>query len=93
MDEFMESTKKAGHTRELKRLSDNHETFTDAMGGLLLAPVDLSRPDLRVLDVAGADGTLVLPFLFTVSKKPGEINSAPCGWLVPRDFPFQLMRD
>ena len=69
MDEFLESTKKAGHTRELKRLSDNHEMFKDAMGGLLLAPVDLSKPDLRVLDVASADGTFLLPFLSTVSTK------------------------
>jgi hypothetical protein len=40
MDNFMETTKQAGHVRELKRLADNHEVFKDAMGGLLLAPVD-----------------------------------------------------
>lgn len=53
----METTKQAGHARELKRLADNHEVFKDAMGGLLLAPVDLSKPGLRILDSATADGT------------------------------------
>jgi gliotoxin biosynthesis N-methyltransferase len=57
MDNLMETTKQAGHVRELKRLADNHEVFKDAMGGLLLAPVDFSKPGLRILDSATADGT------------------------------------
>jgi hypothetical protein len=57
MEKFLETTKQAGHARELKRLSDNHEVFKDAMGGLLLAPVNLSKPGLRILDSATADGT------------------------------------
>jgi hypothetical protein len=57
MEKFMETTKQAGHARELKRLRDNHEVFKDAMGGLLLAPVDLSKPGTRILDSATADGT------------------------------------
>ena len=61
MDKFMETTKQAGHTRELQRLSDNHAVFKDAMGGLLFAPVDLSKPGLRVLDSATADGTFCFP--------------------------------
>ena len=53
----METTKQEGHTKELKRLHDNHEVFTAAMGSLLLAPIDLSKPGLRILDSATADGT------------------------------------
>ena len=53
----MQTTKKAGHEAEIKRLSDNHEVVRDAMGGLLLAPVDLSKPGLKIYDSATADGT------------------------------------
>lgn len=52
----MQTTKEAGHKDEIDRLSDNHAVFTDAMDGLFMAPVDLSRPGLRILDSATADG-------------------------------------
>lgn len=52
----MQTTKKAGHEDELKRLSDNHEVITNAMGGLFMAPVDLTKPGIRILDSATADG-------------------------------------
>ncbi|EON65501.1 hypothetical protein W97_04739 [Coniosporium apollinis CBS 100218] len=42
---------------EVKRLSKMHEILKDAMGGLLLVPVELSAAPLRVLDSATADGT------------------------------------
>jgi hypothetical protein len=57
MDKYRESTKEAGDAKELKRLTDNHEVIKDAMGGLIWAPVDLSKPGLRILDCATADGT------------------------------------
>jgi hypothetical protein len=70
MDKYRESTKQAGYARELKRLADNHEVIKDAMGGLILAPVDLSKPGLRILDCATADGisprTRVDPFSCSV---------------------------
>ena len=44
MDEFLQTTKEAGHGVEIKRLSDNHEVITDAMGGLLMALIDLLKP-------------------------------------------------
>jgi hypothetical protein len=31
MEEFMQSTKSAGHIAELERLANNHEVYTDAM--------------------------------------------------------------
>ena len=34
MEKFMETTKQAGHAKELKRLKDSHEVFKDAIGGL-----------------------------------------------------------
>lgn len=52
----METTKQAGHAKELKRLSDNHDVFKDAIGGLILAPVDLSKSGLLILGYATADG-------------------------------------
>ncbi|KAH8585286.1 hypothetical protein B0O99DRAFT_647316 [Bisporella sp. PMI_857] len=40
-----------------KRLLDQHQVEIDALGGnLLQAPIDLSRPNLKILDSATADG-------------------------------------
>jgi hypothetical protein len=41
---------------ESSRLANQHGVIKDAMGGLLLAPVDLSGSPLRILDSATADG-------------------------------------
>ncbi|KAL8896245.1 MAG: hypothetical protein Q9207_007798 [Kuettlingeria erythrocarpa] len=42
---------------EVERLTRQHEVIKDHMGGkLVLAPVDLSTPGLRILDSATADG-------------------------------------
>lgn len=41
---------------EMGRLSNQHAVIKDAMGGLLLMPVDLSKAPLRILDSATADG-------------------------------------
>lgn len=48
-DYFLESEE------EISRLSNQHDVIKDEMGGLILAPIDLSQP-LRVLDSATADG-------------------------------------
>lgn len=43
---------------EPARLRMQHEVIKDAMGGrLILAPVDMSRPGLRILDSATTDGS------------------------------------
>lgn len=41
---------------EAARLQVQHTLAVDAVGGLVLAPCDLSKPDLRVLDCGTADG-------------------------------------
>ncbi|KND88298.1 hypothetical protein TOPH_07103 [Tolypocladium ophioglossoides CBS 100239] len=57
MDNFMNMTKKAGHTAELQRLADLHAVFMDAMDGkLILAPINLQEPGKRILDSGTADG-------------------------------------
>lgn len=47
---------------EMARLSNQHEVIKDAMGGLLLVPVDLSIGAKRILDSGTADGDF--PSLF-----------------------------
>jgi hypothetical protein len=41
---------------ELQRLREQHKLIKDSMGGLILAPIDFSKPGLRILDSATADG-------------------------------------
>ncbi|ETS77614.1 hypothetical protein PFICI_09676 [Pestalotiopsis fici W106-1] len=41
---------------ELQRLANQHEIITKYLGTLALAPVDFSRPNLRILDSGTADG-------------------------------------
>ena len=46
---------------ELSRLTDQHQYVKDAMGGrLVLAPIDLFKSGLRILDSATADGACSL---------------------------------
>lgn len=46
---------------EQVRLEDQHETVLYAMGGqALYAPVDLSKPGLRILDSACANGKCLI---------------------------------
>lgn len=42
---------------EVSRLSNQHDIIKDGMNGLVLAPIDLSKP-LRVLDSGTADGKM-----------------------------------
>jgi hypothetical protein len=51
---FME--KNATEAAEVERLSYQHEVIKSFMGSLVLAPVDLTIPGLRILDSATADG-------------------------------------
>jgi hypothetical protein len=46
---------------EVKRLTNQHDVIKDEMGSqLVLAPIDLSKEPLRILDSATADGTCSL---------------------------------
>ena len=44
---------------ELERLKYQHKVLTDHFGTLVLAPVDLSKPGLRILDSGTADGVCI----------------------------------
>lgn len=44
---------------EVNRLKNQHEVIKVAMGGLVIAPVDLSSAPLRILDSATADGIYI----------------------------------
>jgi len=45
---------------EMNRLSSQHSVVKNAMGGLLLFPVDHSKGSLRILDSGTADGTWII---------------------------------
>ncbi|KAL7936567.1 hypothetical protein V8C35DRAFT_332901 [Trichoderma chlorosporum] len=44
------------HAAEARRLRSQGTLITEALGGLVLCPLDTSRSDLRILDSATADG-------------------------------------
>ncbi|KAK4868051.1 hypothetical protein LT330_007249 [Penicillium expansum] len=46
----------AYHVEEVARLGAQHEVFLKSMGRLVVAPIDLTRHHLRVLDTGTADG-------------------------------------
>lgn len=41
-----------------KRLRNQHDVIKDAMGGLVLAPLDFAASPLKILDSATADGEI-----------------------------------
>jgi len=43
-------------SEESKRLQNQHEIFKDEMGRLVLAPIDIKKTPLRILDSGTADG-------------------------------------
>jgi hypothetical protein len=45
-----------GNSGEILRLSFQHEVLKEYVGKLVLAPVELNKPRLRVIDSATADG-------------------------------------
>ncbi|KAJ5375407.1 hypothetical protein N7517_007413 [Penicillium concentricum] len=50
----------AHHADEVARLAAQHEVFLQSMGRLVIAPVDLTRSNLRILDTGTADGRWLL---------------------------------
>ncbi|KAK4071386.1 uncharacterized protein Triagg1_6047 [Trichoderma aggressivum f. europaeum] len=47
------------HVAEARRLQSQGALIIDALGGIILCPLDTSRKDLRILDSATADGHLL----------------------------------
>ncbi|KAH8731285.1 methyltransferase SirN-like protein [Phaeosphaeriaceae sp. PMI808] len=57
MDNFMDMTKKSGHTPELQRLQGLHAALMDSMDqNLICAPIDFKESGKRILDSGTADG-------------------------------------
>lgn len=58
MDKFMEHTKSHDDNQtEQQRLEGQHEVILYAMGKAVYAPVDFSKPGLRILDSGCANGS------------------------------------
>ena len=91
MDDFLNHTAEQGHIDEIKRLKDNDEVFKAAMGGaFLIAPVDFSRPGLKVLDSAAADGE----FCLRGKRRPlWPVQDGGCFQRSPADSPATWLRD
>ena len=53
IDFIMETTEAAVY-----RLTNQHEAITGSTGKLVFAPVDFTKPGLRILDSATADGSV-----------------------------------
>lgn len=49
-----------GNPEELERLDLGQAVISDYMGKLVYAPVDFSKPGLRILDSATANGELMI---------------------------------
>jgi hypothetical protein len=75
-----------GSPTEAQRLQLQHEIIKDAMGDkLVAAPLDLSKPGLRILDSATADGKSY-PLLKLVSYVRPTLTFTLRS-LAPRPFP------
>jgi gliotoxin biosynthesis N-methyltransferase len=44
---------------EKRRLTEQHDLIKSYMGQLILAPIDVERPGLKILDSGTFDGTLI----------------------------------
>ncbi|KAI0143692.1 S-adenosyl-L-methionine-dependent methyltransferase [Xylariaceae sp. FL1272] len=84
---------------EAKRLSDQHACIKHAMGDkLIIAPVDLTRANLRVLDTGTSDGTWLIDFRSqlpspeTATLVGTDISSArfPLASKIPENISFQI---
>lgn len=62
----------ARSSEETQRLQVQHNLVKGAFGGLVLCPADLSKPDVRILDSATADGY----FLYDLRSQLAYPNSA-----------------
>ncbi|KAI4858862.1 hypothetical protein F4820DRAFT_196154 [Hypoxylon rubiginosum] len=70
--------------KEISRLRNQHDVIKVAMGGLVLAPVDLSKSPLRILDSGTADGTWIRDLAATCAPVRHEFYGTDIN---PADFP------
>ena len=65
----MKKTKAGGHDAETQRLAANHEVFIRGLGGkLTVTPLDLTKPGLKILDSACADGKVEHQRYFEITQ-------------------------
>ncbi|KAI1737462.1 methyltransferase SirN-like protein [Xylaria scruposa] len=86
MDNFMQLTKRLGHSPELLRLVALDTTYDDALeGNLVLAPLDMSKPGKKILDLGTADGTWLRGVRSKQSIQHDYYGSDVEGELFPED--------
>lgn len=76
--------------KEVQRLTANDSVFLHAMKGKrILAPIDLSKPGLKILDSATADGSRLSPLslaLYPITRHVELTNS----WQASSSAPSRL---
>ncbi|KAF2973068.1 hypothetical protein GQX73_g500 [Xylaria multiplex] len=75
------------NSNESTRLQNQHEVIKDAMGGLILAPIDLKSSPLRILDSGTADGTWIRDFAASVAPVQHNLYGTD---LNPAEFPSDV---
>ncbi|KAK3648258.1 hypothetical protein LTR56_007671 [Elasticomyces elasticus] len=86
MEKFLDHTKGLDNNQsEQQRLEGQHEVIIHAMGGKpLYTPIDLSKPNLRILDSGGANGRWIRDL--RASWLPAQ-HQYVCTDVVPSIFP------
>lgn len=74
----MESEKSAPYILdsddEILRLREQHDVLIDAIGSLVVPPVDWTSPNLKILDSGTADGTCSLHCLLSHIVYPVHLD-------------------
>ncbi|KAI2464378.1 hypothetical protein F4781DRAFT_73393 [Annulohypoxylon bovei var. microspora] len=89
MEVFMDKTKADDdNVSEQVRLEDQHETVIYAMGGrALYAPIDLTKPGLRILDSACANGRWIKDLIVNSPAKHEYVGTDVVESLYPNPPP------
>lgn len=91
MDDFVKHTKDHdGNLSEVQRLRDQHDTILNAMGGkesLILPPIDLAKPGLRILDSGCADGAWIFDVRSTAPAPHTYFGTDIDDGLYPKAYP------
>jgi hypothetical protein len=94
MDDFVKHTKdRDGNRSEVQRLRDQHDTILNAMGGedsLILPPIDLKKPGLRILDSGCADGAWLFDVRASASTPHEYFGTDIDDGLYPTEHPKDM---
>ncbi|KAE8137352.1 hypothetical protein BDV38DRAFT_283192 [Aspergillus pseudotamarii] len=79
------------HPDELARLAAQHEVFLEHMGVLCVAPINLHRPRLRILDSGTADGRWLHDLRESLPSYSHEyVGTDSVKKMFPRDSPNEI---